>query len=274
MKQEILKIKGMTCASCALNINRALEKKPGIKLAEVNFATKKAIIEYNEDEVKNKEIIKIIRANGYDVEDENRQDKEQGHEHGKKEKLLKYKVILSIILTLPVFLRMFWHWEVSGEFLGISFTNWLQHNLAFLVVFIFGWQFHKNAFLELRRLRTNMDTLISVGTLAAYFYSLWAMVTGGHLYFESAATITSLILLGRFMEEKTKNRASQAMEKLMELGVKKAWVISKKGEEIEVEIEKIKVKDLILVRPGEKIPLDGVVVEGVSSVDESMLTGE
>jgi len=119
-----------------------------------------------------------------------------------------------------------------------------------------------------------MDTLISLGTLVAFFYSLWAVYSGGHLYFESAAAITSLILLGKYFELKTKGRASQAMKKLMELGVKKARLVDKNGRETEIDIEKIRIGDILLIKPSEKIPLDGVITSGQSSVNESMLTGE
>jgi len=270
MKNNTLNIAGMTCASCAQSIVIALKKNNAIQKADVNFATKKAIFEYDESQIDLEQIKNIIKGTGFEIKDPNSPEKE---EKNSEEKFLYLKVIASIILTLPIFIRMFWMWEVPGSFLGVSLTNWIQHDLSFLVVFVFGWQFHKNAFKSLLNKRADMDTLISVGTLSAYFYSLWAMFNGGHIYFESAATIATLILLGRFLEMKTKNKASRAMEKLMELGVKKAKVI-RDGKEIELEVENISVGETLLIKPGEKIPLDGKIVEGVSNIDESMLTGE
>ncbi|MDA3840633.1 MAG: heavy metal translocating P-type ATPase [Patescibacteria group bacterium] len=270
MKKESLRIKGMTCASCAQVIVISLKKNEFINSADVNFATKKATFEYDKNNLNIEDIKNIIIKTGYQINDT---EEASAEVEENDEKWLFAKVIGAIVLTLPIFVRMFWMWEIPGTFLGTSLTSWVQHDLSFIVVFIFGWQFHRNAFKALLKKRADMDTLISVGTLSAYFYSLWAMFNGGHLYFESAATIASLILLGRYMEMKTKNKASRAMEKLMELGVKKARVI-RMGEEMEIDIDDVVVGDHILIKPGEKIPLDGVVIEGISNIDESMLTGE
>ncbi|MFH1291756.1 MAG: heavy metal translocating P-type ATPase [bacterium] len=272
MKKQIIQIEGMHCASCAIQLEKGFSKLTGVKKVMVNFATQKASVEYDEVQIKNTDLDKLVVDMGYQVS-----DGKTGHQHDHKKKIsekkLKYRVLIAIVLTLPVFIRMFWPWELPGSFLGISITNWAQHDLAFLVVFILGWTFHSGAFKQLKKGRANMDTLISLGTLSAYFYSLYAMFAHEHLYFESATTITSLILLGKFLELKTKNRASQAMQKLMELGVKKARVI-KNGEQIEMEIDQVKINDVVLVKPGEKIPLDGLVIEGQSTIDESVLTGE
>ncbi len=269
MIKRNLKIGGMHCASCAANITSSLNKKKGISSVNVNFASEKANIQFDDREISLKEIEGVINELGFKVIKE-----DNFLELKENERLLKIKVILAILFSLPLFLRMFWMWEVPGSFLNISTTDWIQHDLAFIVVFFLGWQFHVSAFRQLKKLQTNMDTLISIGTLSAYFLSVWSMIYGGHLYFESAAVITALILLGKYLELKTKGRASQAMAKLMELGVKKARVINKNGKEIEKNIEEIKVGDILLVKPSEKFPLDGVVLDGESSVDESMLTGE
>jgi len=279
MKKIILKIKGMDCASCAINITKALEKKEGVISVNINFATGKANITYDENKISLDDIKKIIINTGYQIDEE---DEHKGHGRGEHheheqngdEKRQRNRVVAAIILTLPVAIRMIWPWEIRGELLGVSITDWAQIILTFIVVFIFGWRFHKNAFSQARRLRANMDTLISLGTLVAFFYSLWAVYSGGHLYFESAAAITSLILLGKYFELKTKGRASQAMKKLMELGVKKARLVDKNGRETEIDIEKIRIGDILLIKPSEKIPLDGVITSGQSSVNESMLTGE
>ena len=281
MQKTILKIKGMDCASCAANITRALVKRAGIISANINFATAKANIEYDESKINLDEIKKTIISTGYQIEEDEHdehqdhgQGKHHGHEHNGGEKKLKAKVIAAVILTLPVAIRMVWPWEIGKGFLGVSTTGWVQVVLTFLVVFVFGWQFHKNALKQAQRLQANMDTLISLGTGVAFFYSLWALFYGRSLYFESAAVITTLILLGKYLEAKTKGRASLAMKKLMELGVKKARMIDKNGREMEMDIEKIRIGDILLIKPSEKIPLDGIILEGQSSVNESMLTGE
>ncbi|MFC1678291.1 heavy metal translocating P-type ATPase [Patescibacteria group bacterium] len=273
MKKVSIKIAGMHCANCAANITKSLEKTEGITSAKVNFSTESASVQFDELKVTENEIKKIVKATGYNVVEKAHDQDVHAHLQG-DEKWLKLKVILATILTLPVLIYMFWQWQVPGELWSISFTNWIQHDLTFLVVFIFGWQFHRNAFKALKRGQADMDMLISIGTLAAYFYSVYSMFRGGHLYFESAATITTLILLGRFMEQKTKGRASSAMQKLMELGVKKARVIDEQGKEIEKDVDQVKIGEIILVKPSEKIALDGEVVEGQSNVDESMLSGE
>src|SRR3989339_29107 len=256
MSKITLKIKGMDCASCALTISHRLKKQEGIKRVDINFASEKAIIEYIEEEININKIKEVIKSTGYEIDDSNRWEAHE-HTHAMDEKKQKINVIFAAILTLPIVIRMFWAWEIPGEFLGISLTNWLQHWLSFIVVFLFGWQFHANTFKQLKTFQVGMDALVSMGTLSAYFYSLWALFTSHHLYFESAASIATLILLGR----------------LLELGVKQALTIQD-GREIYKNIEEIKVGDVVLVKPSEKIPLDGVVVEGESSVVESMLTGE
>ncbi|MBD3247722.1 heavy metal translocating P-type ATPase [Candidatus Falkowbacteria bacterium] len=273
IKKETIKIGGMHCASCASNITKNLAKMEGVVDSKVNFATETAKVEFDGSKANLEEIKKTIVNTGYKIIEQEEQEKAKSEEL-KHEKRLKLKVIFSILLTLPIFLRMFWKWEIPGELWGVPFTDWAQHDLAFLVVFIFGWQFHANTFKQLFKKQLGMDALISMGTLAAYFYSLWSMFFGGHIYFESAATITTLILLGRFLETKTKSRASQAMRKLLELGVKKANVLVSEGKEIEKNIEDIRIGEIIVVRPGEKVPLDGEVLEGISYINESMLSGE
>lgn len=272
MKKETIRVTGMHCAACATNISNDLQKQDGVKSADVNYATGSAVVDYDDGIVDRKKLKNIIKKAGYGIQD-------VAHSNGGDEKNANIKnerliVVLSVLLTLPIVARMFFMWEVPGSLFGVSITNWIQHNLSFVVVFIFGWRFHSMAFRQLKRFKANMDTLISMGTLTAYFYSLYAMFYGMDLYFESAASITTLILLGKYLELKSKGRASQAMKKLMELGAKKAKLITDDGAEIEIEIDNIKVGDILLVRPSEKIPLDGVVVGGESNVNESMLTGE
>lgn len=275
--KKFIKIKGMHCASCANNISANLKKASGIKKANVNFASERAEIEFDEDKISINEIEKIIKDTGYEITSgytDEESEKKEIEERLKNENKLKIKIILSTILTLPIFIRMFWMWQVPGLLVGVSITNWLQAVISMIVVFVFGWQFHTTAFKQLKKLQASMDTLISMGTIVAFSYSLWAMFAGGHIYFESAATITTFILIGKYMELKSKNRASRAMEKLMELGVKKARIIDENGKEQEINIDEVKIGDILLVKPGEKVPLDGIIIDGSSDIDESMLTGE
>ena len=274
-KKITLKITGMTCASCAINNEKELQKTKGILNANVNYASKKATVEYVPDEITEDQIKQAIKENGYDVEEQgamNADDKmdhmhEEGHDHDSEDMKKNWKAFLgSAILSLPLLLGMFF--DMEGKAMMVAGAV-----LSGIVVFYFGMRFHQMAWKQLKKFKSNMDTLISMGTLTAYFYSIWAMLNGMSVYFESAALIITLILLGKYFEAKSTGQAGEAMKKLMELGVKKARLISN-GSEREVNISEIKIGDVILVKPSEKIPLDGKIIEGDSSVDESMLTGE
>lgn len=269
MIKSELHIQGMHCASCAQNITIALNKNEHIQNADTNFATKKAIFEYDEKNIDLNKIKKIVRSVGYGI-DEGTEKKDSNKENNKT----RNKAIIAILLSLPMLIRMFWMWNVPGDFLNISLTSWLQFILTTYVVFFLGTQFHVNALKALKRKQTDMDTLISLGTLAAYFFSVYAMTQGEHLYFESAATITALILLGRYLEDKTKNKASKAMEKLLEISAKAATVINPDGSKQERSIEDINIGEIIQIRTSEKVPLDGTVKSGAASIDEAMLSGE
>jgi P-type Cu+ transporter len=269
MEDINLKISGMHCASCALSIEKSIKKKPGIKNASVNYANNQAKVEFDADKTNQKDIEEAInKAGDYKVIDDN--------DHQADLNLTKRaykKFIWSLILTLPLFLTMFYLPSFSYTFAGIGLEKWIMHDLAFIVVFIIGWQFHKGMLLQLKQFKSNMDTLISIGTLSAYFYSLYAMFSNNHVYFETAATIITLILLGKYLEEKSKGRASTAIKQLLSLGAKKATVLAA-NKEIKKDIDAIKIGDIVLVKPGEKIPLDGEIIEGETAIDESMLTGE
>ena len=159
-------------------------------------------------------------------------------------------------------------------FLGVDLAMLLELVFATIVVFYFGWRFHRMAFLQAKKMRANMDTLISLGALVSYFFSFWAVFAGRATYFETSALIITFILLGKYFEARSTARAGEAMKKLLELGAKKARIIRDGGREEEIDIEKVRAGDVLLVKPGEKIPLDGEVIGGSSSVDESMLSGE
>ncbi len=268
MIKKDFKIKGMHCAACAINIEKALKKEKGVKSANVNYGLGKAYLEFDENLTSQDKIQKAIsKAGDYQIVKAN---DEQGDDTVNKS---FRKFIWALIITIPVFSSMFISYDLPRQFLGVSVKNWILHNLTFIVVFIIGWQFHSGMLKQLKRFKANMDTLISIGTLSAYFYSLYAMLNNSHIYYETAAVIITLILLGKYLEEKSKGRASMAIKKLLTLAAKKARVI-KKGKIQEIDIDLVKIDDIILIKPGEKIPLDGRIIEGETSIDESMLTGE
>jgi Cu+-exporting ATPase len=290
-----LKITNMSCASCAINNEKALLKTNGIINANVNFATKKAYVEYDADILNENKVRQIIIDNGYQVETSNFQlltsNDDQahhtkhdhmakmnltdgGHEHGGEDTNKTWRAFLwSAVLSLPLIIGMFVKIKSSTIFLDLDLIMWVHLILATIVVFYFGWRFHRMALMQARKFHANMDTLISMGTAVAYFYSLWAVFSGQETYFESAALIITLILLGKYFEARSTGQAGEAMKKLMELGAKKARCVINGAEE-EVDIENLKIGDILLIKPSEKIPLDGEVIEGESNVDESMLTGE
>jgi len=294
MSKLTLTITGMTCASCAINNEKALLKTKGILNANVNFATKKATVKYDEAALSEEEVREVIRKNGYGIneifadrgsriaDEEGSSDHEHSHVHSHETgEIEKNRRAFwgSAILSLPLLLEMFYQWRSGAMFLDIDLVMYLHVILASIVVFYYGWRFHRMAFWQARHFSANMDTLISMGTLVAYFYSLWlvaAKLLGGEMkegYFETAAIIITLILLGKYFEARSTGQASEAMRKLMELGAKKARVLIS-GEEREIDIDEVKVGDVLIVKPSEKIPLDGVVLQGESSVNEAMLTGE
>ena len=279
MAKITLTITGMDCAACAQNINRVLKKAEGIISSDVNFTANKAYVEYDEKKIELEKIKKLIKKAGYGVEENPSASflRLRSGQAGQAAPLNRgefTKVLLAIIFTAPLLLRMIWEWKVPGTFLNVGMTHWVEIALASPVVFIFGWKFHSNAIKQIIRGQLSMDSLISLGTLTAFFYSLYAVFAQKEMYFESAASIASLILLGQYLEKKTKGRASEAMKKLMELGVKHASIIEADGRIIEKNIEDVKIGEIAQVLPGEKIPLDGIIIEGGADIDESMLTGE
>ncbi len=273
-------ITGMTCAACATRIEKGLNKIDGVASANVNLALEKATIEFNPSEVTISDIIAKVEKLGYGAH-QKQEDKEQEDHREKHIKDQQRKFILSAILSLPLL------WTMVGHFAFTSFlyvpdllmNPWVQLILATPVQFIIGKQFYVGAYKALRNGSANMDVLVVMGTSAAYFYSVYqAIVTTGthhapHLYFETSAVLITLILLGKLFEAKAKGRSSEAIKKLMGLQAKTAVVV-RDGVEKEIPLEEVVIGDTILVKPGEKIPVDGEVIEGTTAVDESMLTGE
>jgi Cu+-exporting ATPase len=276
-KKIIFEITGMTCASCSASNERALSRAPGIKKASINFATKKALVEFDNKLISENDVKKIILSNGYGLGGKRIRKYQIINKYAQYKNELfgnvKVRFILSVIFSFPILLGMVWKFKFGVMFLGIDLIMWTHIALATIVVFIFGWPFHRMAFLQAKKGEANMDSLISMGTLVAFFFSIWAIFHGQKEYFETAAVIIMFILLGKYLEDISVQKTGEAMRRLMELGAKRARILVS-GEEKEVEISELKIGDVVVVRPGEKIPLDGFVVDGRSAVDESMLTGE
>ncbi|PAK44073.1 heavy metal translocating P-type ATPase [Peribacillus simplex] len=273
-------ITGMTCAACATRIEKGLNKMEGIATANVNLALEKATLEFNPSEVTISDIIAKVEKLGYGAH-QKQGNKEQVDHREKHIKDQQRKFTISAILSLPLLWTMVGHFSFTSFLYVPDFlmNPWIQLILATPVQFIIGKQFYVGAYKALRNGSANMDVLVVMGTSAAYFYSLYqAIVTTGthhgpHLYFETSAVLITLILLGKLFEARAKGRSSEAIKKLMGLQAKTA-IVERDGVEKEVPLEEVVISDTILVKPGEKIPVDGEVVEGTTAVDESMLTGE
>ena len=273
-------ITGMTCAACSTRVEKGLNKMAGVSIANVNLALEKATIEFNPSEVTIADIIAKVEKLGYGAH-QKLDDKETVDHREQAIKKQQNKLILSAILSLPLL------WTMVGHFSFTSFlyvpellmNPWVQMVLATPVQFVIGKQFYVAGYKALRNGSANMDVLVVMGTSAAYFYSVYqAIITAGshhgpHLYFETSAVLITLILLGKLFEAKAKGRSSEAIKKLMGLQAKTAVVV-RGGIEKEIPLEEVAIGDIILVKPGEKIPVDGEVIEGTTAVDESMLTGE
>ncbi|TZE83102.1 heavy metal translocating P-type ATPase [Calorimonas adulescens] len=264
---------GMSCASCANTIEKTLNRLNGVVKATVNFATETATVDFNSSEVTVQDMIKAIRKVGYDA-----REKEEGvdierQEREREAKSLWTSFVISAILTVPLVLNMIL--EIGFGIMTFLSNPYFQLVIDTPIQFWIGSRYYKNAYHALRGRSANMDVLIVMGTSVAYFYSLANVILGHYhqLYFEAAAVIITLILLGKYLESSAKGRTSEAIKKLMGLRAKTARVI-RDGVEQDIPVEDVEVEDIVVVRPGEKIPVDGVIIEGYSSVDESMLTGE
>ncbi len=273
-KEKIeLDITGMTCAACSARIEKGLNKMPGVYLANVNLAMERATVEYNADEVDMDDFIQRIRNLGYDGkvhEDEQVAESAKDRELRRK----RNKLITSTILSLPLLWSMFGHAGFMFLVPDFMMNPWFQLILATPVQFYIGYQFYHGAYSALRNGSANMDVLVALGTSAAYFFSIYGMIVGtDQLYFETSAVLITLVLFGKYLESLAKGRTSDAIKKLMNLQAKTAMV-KRDGDFIEVPIKEVIKGDIVMVRPGEKIPVDGEIIEGFSSVDESMLTGE
>ncbi|OAB45576.1 heavy metal translocating P-type ATPase [Paenibacillus antarcticus] len=279
-----LDLVGMFCAACAVKIEKVLNKTPGVTNAVVNFAMETARVEYNKLDVSITDIQQRVEKLGYKAVTK----QEDGDPSEHREKAIsaqKRKLLISAILSLPLLWSMVSHFSfLSWIWMPDLFMNpWFQLALATPVQFYIGKQFYVGAYKSLRNKSGNMDVLISLGTSAAYFYSLyltieWALNGGSihhgpAMYYETSAVLITLVILGKLFESLAKGRTSEAIKTLMGLQAKTALVI-RDGQEITIPVEEVLAGDVVVVKPGEKIPVDGEVLEGTSAVDESMLTGE
>jgi Cu+-exporting ATPase len=266
-KELHLDIEGMTCASCAARIERKLNRLEGVD-ATVNFATEQATV-HCPDSVAPEELVAAVEAAGYHARVHEPAGHGADHGHGEVTPGLRRRLALSIVLTVPVAL------VAMIPALRFAGWEWVALALSAPVVFVSGSGFHRVTLRNLRHGAVSMDTLISIGTLAAWLWSTVVLAASldADTYFEVAAVITTLILLGRFLEARAKGRSSEAIRRLLELGAKEARVLVD-GREVLVPVVQLAVGDCFVVRPGEKIATDGVVVEGESAIDQSMLTGE
>jgi Cu+-exporting ATPase len=280
MKKEVIKITGMSCASCSARVEKQLNNKEGIHTATVNLATNRATITYDNSKIKVTEILKLIEELGYGAKIQEEENKDTDKEQREKEiKSLKLQLVLSVILSSPLILAMILSLlKIPAPFLH---NEYFQLIIATPVQFVIGFRFYKNAYFVLKSKSSNMDVLVAMGTSAAYFFSVYNVffekiqpgMTMKNLYFEASAVIITLILLGKYLEAVAKGKTSESIKKLIGLQPKTSRVL-RAGKEIDIPIEEVLVGDIVIVRPGEKIPVDGEIIEGSSSIDESMLTGE
>ncbi|MFO6497501.1 heavy metal translocating P-type ATPase [Bacillus sp. z60-11] len=276
-------ISGMSCAACANRIEKRLNKLPGVKSAAVNFALETAAVEYHPGAVSPEDMEEAAQKLGYKLELKKDRTRDSSAEQREKDiENQTGKLIFSVILSFPLLWAMVSHFKFTAFiWLPDMFMDpWVQFALATPVQFIVGRQFYIGAYKALRNKSANMDVLVALGTSAAYFYSFYLSIESlgrGHhaegLYYETSAILLTLIILGKLFEAKAKGRSSEAIKKLMGLQAKTATVV-RNGAEITVPIEEVLAGDIMHVKPGEKVPADGEIVEGRSALDESMITGE
>jgi Cu+-exporting ATPase len=274
-----LAVSGMTCAACATRIEKGIKKIDGVVNAHVNLASEKANIEYIPGKTNVDQLVTAVKKAGYSAKlagDSNADNEKEARE--KEYKIQRNKFLLGALLSIWFLPQMISDLQMQYGFnVGFQFhiNPWIQLLLATPVQFYVGGHFYRDAYNALRGGSANMATLVALGTSAAYFYSLVVTITGANtgLYYEAAAIIITLIILGKLLEARAKGQTSDAIKKLMGLQAKTARVI-REGEEKDIPIEDVVVDDVIFVRAGEKIPVDGEIIEGSSTIDESMLTGE
>ena len=281
-----LRIGGMHCAACSRAVERALKKTEGIEEANVNIATEKAVLNFDDKKLKYNDIVNVVVNAGYQVVGK---EEDSAERKAKEIKEQKIRLIVSAVFSIPLF---YISMAPMVSIVKFPIPSFLVHHInpqvfsivAILLcvpVMISGYKFYTLGYPALFRGSPNMDSLVAIGTTAAFVYSIYSSILafmglnphGENLYYESAAVIITLVQFGKYLEARSKGKTGEAIKKLMGLQPKTATII-KDGEEKEIKISEVKVDDIVLVRPGEKIPVDGEIIEGYSSVDESMLTGE
>jgi P-type Cu+ transporter len=274
-----LPITGMTCANCATTIERTLKKKvPGVTNASVNFATERAMVDFFSDAVSVEQIVAAIEKAGYGAVMPS-EDIEDAEIAARKAEIRDqtFKFLVGVVFTLPLFvLSMGRDFSFFGHWSHAVWVNWLFLILATPVQFYTGYDYYTGGLKSLRNMSANMDVLVAMGSSVAYFYSVAVLLfpgLGGHVYFETSAVIITLIKLGKMLESRSKGKTGGAIRKLINLRPKTAVVLEENIERT-IPLSLVKKGDVVIVRPGESIPVDGLVLSGESSVDESMLTGE
>ncbi|MFD2886939.1 heavy metal translocating P-type ATPase [Chitinophaga cymbidii] len=275
--KETFPVLEMTCAACAISVESMLKSVPGVQDAGVNFANQSAWVQYGKGAVTHEELQSAVRAIGYDlVIDLENQDEVKEEAQQRHYREVKQRTIWSSILSLPIVI-------IGMFFMDMPYGNWIMMVLATPVVFFFGRNFFVNAWKQAQNRKANMDTLVALSTGIAWLFSAFNTIypefwhqrgLHAHVYFEAAAVVIAFISLGKLLEEKAKSNTSSAIKKLIGLQPKTVLMVDPEGNTREVPIASVKVNDLLLVKPGEKIPVDGKVAGGESYVDESMITGE
>ena len=268
-----LVVRGMTCAACATRVEKALRSVPGVIDASVNLPLERAEVRVPEGAVEVADLLAAVRRIGYEAQ----LAEEEGGEEAVREEAgrgVPWTLLLAVVLTLPLVAQMVW------RALGVAYdlSPWLEVLLATPVQFVSGWHFYRGAWKALKARSGNMDLLVAMGTSAAYLYSLalvllYGDAVAGKLYFEASAVIITLVMTGKWLEERAKRSASEAIRRLMSLRPEIARVV-RDGREVEVPVGEVRVGDLLVLRPGERVPVDGEIVDGESEFDESLVTGE
>ena len=280
-----LPLLGMTCANCAATIERRLNKVEGVVKAEVNYAAERAKVRYVAGMIGRSDLVAAVRKAGYDVVESAQDEAMEDAEASARAAEIRHqtqRLLVGVIFSLPLLvLSMGRDLNLLGDWADALWMSWFFLVLATPVQFWVGKDYYVGAYKALRNGSANMDVLVAMGTTVAYVYSVAVLIAitlgnhdlGHHVYFETAAVIITLIVLGKLLEARAKGETSAAIKKLMGLRAKTARLI-RNGQEVDVPIEEVVSGDLLLIRPGEKVPVDGVVVEGRSNIDESMITGE
>lgn len=281
-EKAALAVQGMTCATCVERVEKALAQMDGVLEASVNFATEQAAVVYLPGAVERSDLVRVIEQAGYQVVETGAAEEETSAEEEfrrREYRRLRFKVIVGVTLSVPIFLGSFPEWFGNLGPLNNIYVLWA---MTTPVQFWVGWRFYQGAFAAARHHYADMNTLVAAGTSAAYFFTVTGILfpqfyhrSGQEMpmYFDTAAIIITLILLGRMLEARAKGQTSNAIRKLMGLRPKTARIV-RGGAEVDIPVEEVKVGDIVVVRPGERVPVDGVVQSGSSSVDESMITGE